>query len=125
MVISIRIYLFKFHVTRLDIKNIFFPDSIKIWKNLGSNFHSCTSLSNFKNQIISLIRPNHKQTFNIHDCQGLKYIFQLRVGLIVLRSHKKIHHFNDTSSEWCECNFAPEDTDHYLLHCNSFQVSRI
>ena len=70
-------------------KNSFFPDSIKAWDNVGATFHSCTSLSNFKNQLCALIRPNIKLTFNIHDRQGLKYIFQLRVGLSLLRSHKK------------------------------------
>ena len=70
-------------------ENSFFPGSIKAWNNLGASFHSCTSLSNFKNQICTLIRPNITLTFNIHDRQGLKYIFQLRVGLSLLRSHKK------------------------------------
>ena len=70
-------------------KNSFFPDSIKAWNNLGASFHSCTSLSNFKNQICALIRPNIKLSFNIHDRQGLKYISQLRVGLSLLNSHKK------------------------------------
>ena len=26
--------------------------------------------------------------------------------------------------DWCECNSAPED-NHFPLHCNLFQVSRI
>ena len=70
-------------------KNSFFPDSIKAWNSLGAAVHSCTSLSNFKNEVCVLIRPNLKLTFNIHDRQGLKYIFQLRVGLSLLRSNKK------------------------------------
>ena len=32
---------------------------------------------------------------------------------------------NDTSADWRECNSAPEDTNHFLLRCNLFQVSRI
>ena len=91
---------------------------------IGHNFHPCTSLSTFKNQILALIRPEPKLTFNINDRQGLKYIFQLRVCLSLLKSHKG-HNFIDIPSDWCECESAPENTKHYLLQCNLFHIPRI
>ena len=106
-------------------KNSFFPDSIKAWNNLGHTFHSCTSLSTFKSQILTFVRPEPKLTFSINDRQGLKHIFQLRVGLSLLKSHKKSHNFIDTPSDWCECNSAPENTYHYLLQCHLFHFPRI
>ena len=103
-------------------KNSFYPDAIK---TLGQNCHSCPSHASFKKGILALIQPNPKQTFNINDRQGMKSIFQLRFGLSLLRSHKKIHNFTDTPSDWCECKSAPENINHYLFHCNLFQVPRL
>ena len=57
------------------IKNIFSPDSIRTWNNLRHKFHSCTSLSTFKSQILTFIRPEPKLTFSINDRQGLKPLF--------------------------------------------------
>ena len=39
------------------------------------------------------MRPMYKSVFNIHDIKGLKYLFQLRMNLSPLRSHKKHHNF--------------------------------
>ena len=65
-----------------------------------------------------------KSLFNIHD-SGIKWIFQLRVGLSPLKSHKKAHHFLDTPDETCCCfqNIA-ETSCHYLLHCPNFTNHR-
>ena len=59
--------------------NSFFPDVIKSWNNLGSEFHNIVSLNTFKNQVIKLIRPNVKSIFKIHDALGIKLLYQLRV----------------------------------------------
>ena len=52
-----------------------------------------------KANILSRIRPIQKNIFGIHDPLGLRYLFQLRVGLSPLRHHKKLHNFADTPSE--------------------------
>ena len=39
--------------------------------------------------------------FDIHDPTGVRYLFQLRVGLSPLRYHKKRHNFIDTPSNEC------------------------
>ena len=104
--------------------NSFFPDVIKSWNNLGLEFHNSLSLTNFKNKLINLIRPNIKSVFKLHDTIGIKFLYQLRVGLSPLKCHKKSHNFLDTPDDWCECLSAPEDTQHYLLKCSLFSFER-
>ena len=56
---------------------------------------------------------------------GLRYLFQLRVGLISpLRIHKWNHNFIDTPSARCRCNLGIEDTDHFLLLCPFYVIQR-
>ena len=65
-----------------------------------------------------------KKLYNIHD-SGIKWIFQLRVGLSPLKSHKKAHHFQDTPYDTCNCSLrVAETTCHFLLHCSNFIVQR-
>ena len=59
------------------------------------------------------MRPIYKSVFNIHDPKGIKYLFQLRMNLNQLRSHKK-HNFADTPSDICACNQGIEDTRHFF-----------
>ena len=96
--------------------NSFFPDSVSMWNDLGPDLRGAESLSVFKEKLLKLYRPAKKSLFNIHD-NGIKWIFQLRVGLSPLKSHKKAHHFLDTPDETCCCfqNIA-ETSCHYLLH---------
>ena len=104
--------------------NSFFPDSVKSWNNIGNDFHLCNSIGTFKKNIINLFRPIAKSIYTVHDPKGLKYLFQLRVGLSPLKSHKKRHKFADTPIDWCDCNCAPEDTRHFLFHCKFYDVQR-
>ena len=72
-----------------------------------------------KDHIISLVRAKSKSIFGIHDPLRLRYLFQLRVKLSPLRSHKKHHNFIDTPSETCHCNLSIEDVSHFLFACPS------
>ena len=103
--------------------NSFFPNSTSSWNNLGSDFGG-TSVSVFKDRIYTLIRPQPKSIFGIHDPIGLKHLFHLRLGLSKLKSHKKHHNFRDTPNDWCLCHCAPEDTQHFLLQCIFFATPR-
>ena len=104
--------------------NSFFPDVTKSWNYLGSEFHNSVSLNIFKNKLINLIRPNANSIFKLHDALGIKFLYQLRVGLSPLKCHKKNHNFMDTPDDWCMCLSAPEDTQHFLLKCTLFSVQR-
>ena len=105
--------------------NSFFPDSIKSWNNIGADFSSSTSIGQFKKNINVLIRPKPKPVFGIHDPVGLRFLFQLRVGLSPLNCHKCSHNFADTPTDWCNCHCAPEDTSHFLLSCDLFSLPRV
>ena len=75
--------------------------------------------------MLCLMRPMCKSVFNIHDPKGIKYLFQLRLNLSPLRSHKKHHNFADTPSDICPCNQGIEDTRHFLFGCFTFARARL
>ena len=104
--------------------NSFFPDAISTWNRIIDHFVEMPSIGKFKEHVISLIRPSKKSTFNIYDPIGLRYIFQLRLNLSPLRSHKWRHNFLDTSSEFCQCAQGVEDTEHFLFLCPLFDNQR-
>ena len=103
----------------------FSPDSIKCWNIAGVDNNSIASIATFKKSIINLIRPSVKSTFGIHDPVGLKFLYQLRVGLSPLKCHKKQHNFIDTLIDRCDCRCAPETSTHFLLYCDLHMGHRI
>ena len=105
-------------------KYSFFPSTVISWNNLESVTRNCLSIRSFKQHLLPLIRPKSRQIFGIHDCLGIKRLFQLRVGLSALKSHKYRHNFQDTQSDLCDCRTNVEDTEHYLLHCPLFSSMR-
>ena len=76
--------------------NSFFPDAITSWNSAITHFHNVPSVGIFKKHVISLIRPEKKHIFGIHDPLGVGYLFQMRVGLCSLRYYKIRHNFVDT-----------------------------
>ena len=104
-------------------KNSFFPDSIISWNGIGPDIRGAKSLSVFKTNILKIIRPKKRSMFSIHHPIGIKWIFQLRVGLSPLKSHKKRHNFQDTPDNKCVCTNA-ETTPHFLLECPIFTLYR-
>ena len=55
---------------------------------------------------------------------GIRYLFELRLGLSPLRSHKHRYGFADTPSEICMCKFGKEDTRHFLFSCPFYASKR-
>ena len=62
-------------------RDSFYPHSIKVWNNIGSEFRNIASLSLFKANIFKLVRPSRKSLLGLHDSSGVKRPFQLCVGL--------------------------------------------
>ena len=104
---------------------VFFPDSIKSWNNIGSEFTSLSPISKFKEALLSVIRSAKKSVFAIHNPTGIKKLFQLRVGLTQLKSHRNNHNFLDTPSDLCICNFESENTDIFFCRCPLFSIPRL
>ena len=102
----------------------FFPDAIGSWNIFIEQFPNMPSFNVLKLRLKSFFRPIKKSIFNIHDPPGIRYLFQLRLGLSPLRSHKKHHNFADTPSDLCRCNIGVEDTKHFLFKCPLFAVQR-
>ena len=56
--------------------------------------------------ILWLVRAPPKRIFDIHDPIGMKWLFQLRVGLSHLYAHKKNPNFSDTLVMCDVCKLA-------------------
>ena len=104
--------------------NSFFPDAIASWNNFIKPFDDVPSFDILKKHINTFFCPTIKSIFGIHDPVGLRYLFQLRVSLSPLRSHKFRHNFTDTPSEICRCNQGIEDTNHFLFLCPNYATPR-
>ena len=84
--------------------NSFFPDITRSWNNIGFELRRCETISKFKQELLTLIRPPKKSIFGIHDPRGIRILFQLRVGL----------YFLDTPSGICDCGDGYEDNTHFV-----------
>lgn len=116
--------LYEFTWRNLRFLYSFYPDSVITWNNLSPETRKIETLSGFKLKLLKTIQPNARSIFNIHDPDNVKHLFQLRVGLSALKSHKKNHSFIDTPSDVCHCGTGVESTDHYLLVCPLFTGQR-
>ena len=105
--------------------NSFFPDAVRSWNNISVEFCTSNSIALFKKSIVGLVRPKEKSFFDIHDPIGLKFIYQLRLGLSPLKSHKRLHNFSDTPNDQCDCGCSPEDTAHFLNSCVLHNAHRL
>ena len=106
-------------------KNSFFPNAISSWNNIITNIEGNLNKSSIKSHILSIIRPNHKSFYDIHDPIGLRNVFQLRTELSPLHDHKFRHNFRDTPTSNCTCNLGIEDTGHFLFECILFATHRV
>ena len=81
------------------------------------------SYNTLKTHLIAFFRPKKRSIFSVHDPTGIRFLFQLRLGLSPLRSHKRRHKFDDTPSDVCLCKIGVEDTKHFLFRC-PFHVTK-
>ena len=94
--------------------NSFFPDAIASWNNLISDFNAMPTFNHLKNHLFKLVRPVERSIYGIHDPKGIRYLFQLRVGLSPLKNHKWRHNFIDIFTETCSCNTDVENTNTFF-----------
>ena len=104
--------------------NSFFPDAVASWNIFIKHFGEVPSFEILKKHINAFFRPQTKNIFGIDDPSGLRYLFQLRISLSPLISHKFRHNFADTPSEICSCNQGIEDTNHFLFSCPDYTTPR-
>ena len=104
--------------------NSFLHHAITSWNIFISHFDDFPSVDSLKEHLLSLLRPKNKCFYGIRDPICLRYLFQLRLCLRPLRSHKFHHNFIDTPSDICYCNQSIEDRRHFLLLCPFYVTQR-
>ena len=82
------------------------------------------SISEFKNRLLKVRRPARNSFFNIFDISGIRRLTKLRHEFSELNAHRFRHNF-DCLSPCCSCGMANEDNEHFLLHCQRFDLMRI
>ena len=65
----------------------FFPYCAKEWGNLGEELRNIDSIKTFKLRILNFVRPR-ENVFAVHDINGLKLLFILRLNFSHLNEHK-------------------------------------
>ena len=105
------------------LSNSYFYNTIHEWNKLPSEIHASKSLADFKQKLITLIRPTKNPTYGVFDLKGIRKITTLCVQFSDLNAHRSHHNF-DCISPLCNCSMANEDNEHYLLHCLRFNQSR-
>ena len=68
----------------------FFPDAIASWNTFIRHFTDMPSYNTLKTHLLSFFRPQKRSIFDIHDPKGIRYMFQLRLGLSPLMSRKNV-----------------------------------
>ena len=116
--------LYEFSCRNQRFQNSFYPDSVVCWNKLSPETRKIDTLEKFKENILKDIKPEPKSIFNLHNPDGVKFIYQLRVGLSPLREHKNRHNFLDTPSSFCNCGTGTESTGPFLLKCPFFTAPR-
>ena len=92
---------------------------------MSHEIKSTVSKTAFKEQILAMTRPPKKPYFGLQDKKMSRYITLLRMELSPLRAHKFKYKFSDTQDPFCSVCESVEDTEHFLLHCRSYRLSRV
>ena len=75
--------------------------------------------------LLSFIRPEANNIYNVHNAKGIKLLTRLRVGFSHLKEHKFRHNFVDAINPLCSCGNFVESTTHFFLHCTHFSNQRL
>ena len=113
-----------FKVRHNFFKSSFFPSVISEWNKLDHKIRNSASLEIFKKHLLTFIRPNSSNVFNINNALGLKLLARLRIGFSHLKEHKSKHNFQDSVDPLCSCGNDIELTVHFFLHCQNFTTQR-
>ena len=93
------------------------------WNKLDNEVKYSVPIAQFKNELLSTIRPVGNSIYNVHDIIGVRYLTKLRLQFSALNEHKFRHNF-DCLSPACICGTAKEDNEHFLLHCPLYDILR-
>lgn len=108
---------------RARYNKAFFPSTIKDWNSLEYDIRNSKSKAIFKRKLLNKIRPKKASYFGIFNNNKVRYLTMLRVGLSPLNAHKFAYNFKNVT-QFCVVCGCTEDTEHFLLHCKSYELSR-
>ena len=103
--------------------NTYFQNTFMEWNKLDNEVKHAVSIAQFKNKLLSTIRPVENSMYNIHDITGVRQLTKLRLQFSALNEHKFRHNF-DCLSPVCICGIENEDNEHFLLHCPLYDIMR-
>ena len=70
-----------------------FQNTISEWNLLDNKVQNSPLISQFKKNLLAIIRPINNPTYNIHDILGIKLLTMLRVEFSTLNGHRFKHNF--------------------------------
>ena len=115
---------YEVHVARTNrFSKSYFHNTLFEWNLLGEELKNSISLSQFKNKLLKIIRPEGNSVYNISDIEGVRLLTKLRLKFSMLNEHKFRHNF-DSLTPFCACGNDLEDSEHFLLHWPQFDVMR-
>ena len=103
--------------------NTYFQNAPFEWNLLDNDIRNSTSISEFKNKLLALIRQNKNLISGINDTIGIRQLSKLRLKFGKLNEHMFRQNFNCLDPVY-SCGTADVDTEHFLLHCPNFGEAR-
>ena len=101
----------------------FFPYCVNIWNKLDYQIRTCSTISQFKTALLSIIRPAKKSLHEITNRHHSALITRFRVHFSDLNEHRFRHNFACVNPI-CSCKEGVESTTHFFLHCPLHLVHR-
>ena len=106
-----RIHAFHQRVERTNrYANSYFQNCPKEWNQLDITLQSDQTISEFKRQLIQLVRPPKRSIFNNHDLNGVKLLTWLQVEFSNLCSQRFNNNFHRPDPS-CLCKKGREDNE--------------
>ena len=81
------------------------------WNLLDKEIQNCTSLTQFKRELLSITRPLKSSAFRLFDIPCIKLLTRFLLHLSDLNEHRLRHVF-DCITPVCLCGLANEDSEH-------------
>ena len=106
-------------------KNSYIPSTIIEWNKLDQDIRNAESYALFRKHLLSFIRPEANNIFNVHNAKRIKLLTRLRVGFCHLKEGKFQHNFEDAVNPFCSCRNFVESITHVFLHCSHFSNQRL
>ena len=105
-------------------KNSYIPSAIIEWNKLDQDISNAGRYALFRKHLLSFIRPEAYNIFNVHNAKGIKLLTRL-TGFSHLKGHKFRHYFVDAINPLCSCGNFVESTTHFFIHCTHFSNQRL